>query len=98
MSRYVPFKTTLAETMPYEFTGAEYQDTPAYKLKDERVAAVYSLSSNEETAKWKPWPGKEKYVYFWVLLVNGKAVGFNENPSRGWSFPVVGPAAISRVL
>lgn len=36
------------------------------------------------------WPGKEKNVYWWYKLANGKMVGFNENPSRGWSFPVIG--------
>jgi len=33
-------------------------------------------------------PFKQKYVYHWYLLENFYAVGFNENPSTGWSFPV----------
>lgn len=35
------------------------------------------------------WPGREKNVLVWWELANGRAVGWNENPARGWSFPVV---------
>lgn len=28
-----------------------------------------------------------KNVYNWVLLEDGTSVGWNESPSRGWSFP-----------
>lgn len=31
---------------------------------------------------------KTKYTYSFVLLKNGWCVGWNENPSRGWSFPI----------
>jgi hypothetical protein len=34
-------------------------------------------------------PFKHKYVYTWWELENGYAVGWNENPSRGWSFPIM---------
>jgi hypothetical protein len=34
------------------------------------------------------WPGREKNVVSWFILVNGFAVGWNENVSRGWSYPV----------
>ena len=36
----------------------------------------------------KRWPSKEKFVFNWVILENNIAIGWNENPSRGWSFPV----------
>lgn len=35
------------------------------------------------------WAGTHKYVRFWCELANGYAVGFNENPARGWSYPVI---------
>ena len=38
---------------------------------------------------WLRWPGKHKNVMNWCVLSNGKAVGFNENPAVGWSFPVI---------
>lgn len=31
---------------------------------------------------------KAKYVFSFVVLKTGHAVGFNENPSFGWSFPI----------
>lgn len=35
------------------------------------------------------WPGPQKNVYSFVELATGHFVGFNENPGKGWSFPVV---------
>lgn len=35
------------------------------------------------------WPGKHKNVINWCVLENGYAVGWNENPARGWSFPII---------
>ncbi len=70
---------TLKDTMPHEFMG--YIDASAYKLRDVNVVS-------EHYSDKKPWPGKHKNVMFWVILENGKAVGWNENPGKGWSFPV----------
>lgn len=79
---------TLKDAMPHQFLGGEYNDTSAYKLRDMKVAKVYS---NGEPG-WKRWPGLHKNVHLWVELENGKMVGWNENPARGWSFPVIGKA------
>jgi hypothetical protein len=76
---------TLAEAMPLEFTRGEYNDTPAYALKDQTVKTVYSSAAGT----FKKWPGPQKNVYFWVVLENYKRIGWNENPARGWSFPVL---------
>lgn len=73
--------TTLQDVLPYDFRG--YDDTEAYKYKDVKVVAKYD---GTVTA----WPGHEKHVFCWWLLENGKRVGWNENPSRGWTFPVLG--------
>lgn len=73
-------RKTLKDVMPRELV--EWDNTPAYKLRDVEVKAEHNLCS-------KKWPGPQKHVYNWCELVNGKAVGWNENPSRGWSFPVV---------
>lgn len=67
-----------------DLMGCEYETAPARKLADVAVAAVYRRLKGE-----KQWPGPQKNVYVWAELANGKAVGWNENPSRGWSFPVV---------
>jgi len=59
-----------------------FDDVPAYKMKD--VPVVREVDFRE-----MPWPGVHKNVYYWVVLENGYAVGMNENPSRGLSFPIV---------
>lgn len=76
---------TLIEAMPREFNGGEYIDTRAFKLRDKVVTSEHGATTNSNYR----WPGKEKNVFFWVILQNGYAVGWNENPSRGWSFPVI---------
>lgn len=73
---------TLEKCLPVEFVGCEYQNTPAYKLRGVQVVKEHDARSN-------PWPGTHKNVTCWFELANGKAVGFNENPGRGWSFPVI---------
>lgn len=37
-----------------------------------------------------------KNITYWWLLENGTAVGFNESPSIGFSFPYVGKKAIAK--
>lgn len=75
-------RKTLAQKLPHEFTGCEYTDTEAFLYKDVEVVAEYD-------GRMTPWPGPHKNVMCWFRLANGKSVGFNENPSRGWSFPVI---------
>jgi hypothetical protein len=74
--------TTLKQRLPIEFSSGEYNNAPAYKFKDIEILLEYD-------SRDVPWPGKHKNVTFWWKLKNGYAVGFNENPARGWSFPVV---------
>ena len=71
---------TLRDVMPEEFRR-EYMDAPSYKFLDILVTSEFMGT--------KRWPGVQKNVYFWVILKNGYAVGWNENPGRGWSFPAV---------
>jgi hypothetical protein len=76
---------TLKDAMPHEFMGVEHADCAARKYAD--VVVVQQFVYHDK-ANWKPWPGTHQNVYQWVKLANGLCVGFNENPARGWSFPV----------
>lgn len=60
----------------------EWDDMPVAKHFNVEVIA-------EHKSHEKRWPGTQKNVYTWVELANGKAVGWNENPSKGWTFPVI---------
>ena len=71
---------TLRDVMPPEFMGCEYDRTYSRKWADVEVAQEF------EGFKQR-WPGAAKNVHSWVVLKNNKAVGWNENPSHGWSFP-----------
>lgn len=76
-------KITLRDWAPREFL--DYSDVPAYKHLDVEVVAQYGYIDGNP----KPWPGKEKNVHSWCVLANGRAVAWNENPARGWSFPLI---------
>jgi hypothetical protein len=72
----------LRDWAPIEFEQSFY-DTRAFQYADVEVVEEYGYNE-----KWKPWPGTHKNVMNWCILKNGYAVGWNENPSVGWSFPV----------
>lgn len=76
---------TLSQVMPPEFR--QYEDTQAYQFKDMRVVKEHCPHYQQDY--YTGWIGSHKNVYYWVELENGYAVGWNENPSRGWSFPVL---------
>lgn len=76
----------LRDVVPQEFFR-EFRDTRAFKLLDCEVVATFCLGDSKT---WKSWPGKERNVMNWWQLADGRAVGWNENPGRGWSFPVHG--------
>ncbi|HFQ5128631.1 TPA: hypothetical protein ACGUU0_003117, partial [Vibrio vulnificus] len=56
------------------------KDAPANKHLDQVVVHEHLHGG---------WQGKHKNVMCWWLLANGYAVGWNENPAIGWSFPVI---------
>lgn len=76
--------TTLQDVLPYEFRGCEYSKSPARKH-----ANVEVVETVDGCKAGQGWPGPQTNAFWWYRLANGYAVGFNENPSRGWSFPVV---------
>ena len=55
------------------------KSSPEYRLGQTRVVKEMKLD----------WPGKHKNVFAWWILEDGRAVGWNENPALGWSFPVI---------
>lgn len=71
---------TLSDVLPPDFLFMEFEDCQARKFS--RVAVKY-----EHNSLYEKWPGPSKFVFFWVTLENGYCVGWNENPSKGWSFP-----------
>lgn len=81
----------LRDVLPQEFFR-EFMNTRAAKLLDIEVAQDFSLGN---TATWQSWPGPEKNVMNWWRLVDGRCVGWNENDSRGWSFPVAGKKEVA---
>lgn len=71
---------TLRDVLPPEFF-LEHGTSLANRYLDVEV-----VRDNKDGERW---PGTHKNVYAFWVLANGKRVGWNENPGRGWSFPVV---------
>lgn len=70
---------TLKDVLPRE---AIIHDNVS-RFADEDVIETVDSSDRE-------WPGKRhKNVSVWYILGNGKAIGWNNNPVTGWSFPVI---------
>lgn len=72
-----------------DLRSGEWDDTPVAKYYDIEVVHQYSASPNSWGYTVRRWPGPQKNVHLWVELKNGKAVGWNESPSHGWTFPVI---------
>ena len=72
---------TLRDWIPMD--GDVHPKSRLYKLLDQPIVESYGWRDNVG------WPGRERNVTAWVKLANGLAVGHNENPSRGWSFPII---------
>lgn len=77
-------KITLGDYAPIELQSAWYDECRAFRYVDVKV-----IREVDGTLELLRWPGSHKNVYVWWVLENGYMVGWNENPSRGWSFPVV---------
>ena len=60
-------------------------------LLEQRVVAVKKTGApcSGHPDLYQPWPGPHEHVRTWYVLDNGKAIGVNEDPDKGWSFPVV---------
>jgi len=75
---------TLRDKVPQEFF-TEYLNSKAAKFLDKKVEKEFGGFYESD----KQWPGSQKNVHIWWILENNIAVGWNENPSKGWSFPVI---------
>lgn len=79
-------KETLRDWVPTEFLE-EFMDTPAAKLLDYELIDKVTLEHKD----FFDCPIDRQHIHNWCKVSNGKktyAVAWNENPSRGWSFPI----------
>jgi hypothetical protein len=72
----------LKDVLPYEFMGSEYEKDKARTYAEIEVVKQYD-------SRDVIWAGKHKNVTYWFELENGYAVGMNESPIRGLSFPIL---------
>ena len=73
----------LRDKVPDNFM-LEFSGTRAAKFLDIEVVKEHSLDDDNVR-----WPSSHKHVSVWWELANGYGVAWNENPARGYSFPVV---------
>lgn len=84
-STLTPEYYSLRNWLPVEFFHGEYNDTPAMRYEACQVVVSYNVGV--------PHPFTHRNISSWCVVLTPSrdyvAVGFNENVSRGWSFPVV---------
>lgn len=73
----------LKDAMPDQFCDLD----KSWKFAEVEIKRV-NCSISDGSA-YRQWPGTHKNVHSWVELENGYAVGWNENPARGYSFPSI---------
>jgi len=74
---------TLKEALPEEYyINIDPDGADKHLAKLLNIKVVYHYDSRDYR-----WPGSHKNVLTWMALENGYAVGWNENPAIGWSFP-----------
>ena len=82
----------LVDVLPKAFADGEPPDSPARALCDVGVVATKlttgsPCSSHQDL--FADWPGPQSHVRQWFILENGKAVGIDDDPENGTSFPVI---------
>ncbi len=81
----------LRDVLPEAFAQERFGTSAARTLADVRVVGVRLATGapcESHAAMFAPWPGPERHVKTWYILENHKAVGVDEDPARGLSFPV----------
>ena len=74
---------TLRDKLPQDFM-LEFGDSRASKVLDVEIVAEHG--SDGDNVRWM---GNQRNVYVWWELANGYGVAWNENPAKGYSFPVM---------
>ncbi len=73
-----------------ELCAGEFEKAPAHKLRAENVVLEFCrINCCGYDTDFTAWPGTQKNVHYWVVTENRHAIGMNENPSIGISFPVI---------
>ena len=80
----------IKDFLPIEVQHGEYENDKVQKYLDYPIEKIYQLNNTNLTPS--QFGFKHKNIFVWATFKDGnklKAVGFNENPSIGWSFPIV---------
>jgi len=79
---------TLRDWMMDEYFDSHQFDKKYVRLNKMLDIPIVKDSDELSVGDHMIWPEfKEKNIQSWVELENGWCVAFNENVSRGWSFP-----------
>lgn len=71
----------LRDVLPSEALSVEFSEDKFQRYLDSEVIETITKYDSR-------FPFTHKNIYVWWILKDNMAVGWNENPSRGWSFPV----------
>ena len=82
----------LRQVLPDGFLDLVHENSDVVALLDVEVETIKLNNGSPcdgHASMFSDWRGKGSHVRQWFVLVNGKAVGVNENPDSPWDFPVM---------
>ena len=85
MVRELKLVKTLSDWLP-SGTPEAWELNPSLEKKLNKKI-IWDSYNYRNINLWDNWPFKHKNIYHWVVLEDFTAVAWNENPSRGRSFP-----------
>lgn len=77
----------LREVFEYVLSDALTANPQIEKFLDNEVIKEFGMSGEKPWISWLEF-GTHKNVCYWYMVEGGYAIGHNESPSRGWSFPI----------
>ena len=89
---------TLAQWIEATGSAIEFQDVIA-KYGALEIVEEFGYDAFGGNRRDIPFPQSQhtfRNVHNWVLLSDGSAVGWNESPRTGWSFPRLGKKTVAK--
>jgi hypothetical protein len=83
----IEYQNTLASWIRSSFDMSDNERKLMKNLLDSQIIKEFSMSFDKPWLSWQEF-GTHQNVTSWVLLETGHAVGFNENVSKGYSYPL----------
>ncbi|WP_415912518.1 hypothetical protein [Neptuniibacter sp. QD37_11] len=95
LTGHAPEEPTTLRDWIHEDARTE-QEALLAKHGDKKVVSIHDGTEQAFPQTGNPWKTAYRNVMHWVILEDGSAVGWNESPRNGWSFPRTGAQTVKK--